>query len=141
MASTRKEYRSESIVVSFDARICIHAAECVRGLPQVFDTNRRPWIKPDEAAADRIAEVVLRCPTGALHFERLDGGPVEPIPAETTLTVVADGPIYVRGNVEVTNANGALIRKDTRLALCRCGHSANKPFCDGTHSKVGFHAE
>jgi uncharacterized Fe-S cluster protein YjdI/CDGSH-type Zn-finger protein len=63
-----KEYRGERITVTFDAGRCLHAAECVRGLPQVFDTERRPWISPDDAAAGRVAEVVRRCPSGALQY-------------------------------------------------------------------------
>ena len=73
MAKSR-QYDGDGIRVGYDARRCIHAAECVRGLPEVFDPERRPWIQPRGAAADRLAEVVMRCPSGALTFERLDGG-------------------------------------------------------------------
>lgn len=70
----RKTYEGRSITVTFEAGRCRHAAECVRGLPEVFDTGRRPWIQPDNAAADRLAEVVTRCPSGALQYRRADGG-------------------------------------------------------------------
>ena len=78
----RKAYRSEKITVSFDLERCIHSAECVRGLPAVFDAEKRPWIQPDRSDPDRVAEVVMRCPTGALQFERRDGGTEEPMPNE-----------------------------------------------------------
>lgn len=68
----RKEYRSERAVVSFDPKRCIHARYCVRGLPEVFDPSERPWVRPEQAQPDRVAEVVMRCPTGALQFERRD---------------------------------------------------------------------
>jgi uncharacterized Fe-S cluster protein YjdI len=66
--SRRKTYEGRSIAVTFEAARCQHAAECVRGLPEVFDIARRPWIQPDNAAADRTAEVVRRCPSGALEY-------------------------------------------------------------------------
>lgn len=134
-----KEYWSDEIVVTYDAARCIHAAECLRGLPPVFDTGQRPWIQPANAAADQVAEVVMRCPTGALHFARKDGGPAEPIPATNTVQVRANGPLYVRGDLAVTLADGGVL-KDTRAALCRCGASSHKPFCDNSHRAVGFAA-
>lgn len=70
MSDTRKRYTGADITVTFDAQVCRHAAECVRGLPAVFDTKARPWIQPDNATADEVAEVVARCPSGALQIER-----------------------------------------------------------------------
>ena len=134
-----REYEGEAIVVRYDARRCIHSGECVRGLPQVFDTRRRPWIDATKASADRIAEVVRRCPTGALSFQRSDGGPAEPVPESNTITVSENGPLYVRGDIEVTLSGGE-VRRETRMALCRCGKSKNKPYCDNTHCAVGFAA-
>ena len=136
-----KEYTAEAITVTFNPRLCIHAAECVRGLPAVFNRERRPWVQPDAAPPDAIAAVVLRCPTGALHFVRHDGGAPEPIPTETTILPRRNGPLFVRGPVAIRNAAGEVVRQDTRVALCRCGQSGNKPFCDGTHRQVGFEAE
>ncbi len=70
---TRKSYTGEQLVVSFDGTICEHAGECVRGLPQVFDTKRRPWIDLSEITteeqADKVREVVGRCPSHALLIE------------------------------------------------------------------------
>lgn len=66
----RKTYTGADVDVSFDAEVCAHAAECVRGLPAVFDTKRRPWITPDGAPAAQVVEVVGRCPSGALRIER-----------------------------------------------------------------------
>ena len=78
-----KRYEGERITVTFDGELCRHAAECVRGLPEVFDTDRRPWILPDEAEAEKVVEVVGRCPSGALKFHlatdepSASGDPVE----------------------------------------------------------------
>ncbi|MDT0489881.1 (4Fe-4S)-binding protein [Streptomyces sp. NPDC012600] len=70
----RRSYEGRSITVSFDAGLCEHSAVCVRGLPEVFDTGRRPWISPDGADAEQVAAVVRRCPSGALRYEHPEGG-------------------------------------------------------------------
>jgi CDGSH-type Zn-finger protein/uncharacterized Fe-S cluster protein YjdI len=133
------EYDGEDITVSYDVKRCIHARECVRGLPAVFDPDERPWIDPDAADADALAEVITRCPTGALHFERKDGGWEETVPDENVIEVVADGPLYARGDVEIVD-DGETLLTDTRVAFCRCGASGNKPLCDNSHLDVDFDA-
>ncbi len=138
MAKKLHEYRGQSILVTFDAKRCIHAAECVHGLPGVFDPQARPWIDPDGAAVDEVTDVVVRCPAGALKLERLDGGAGESTPDDNTIAVVADGPFYARGDVEVVDATGSVVVRDTRVALCRCGASDAKPLCDGKHTEAGF---
>ena len=65
----RKTYKGAEVDVSFDPDVCIHSGNCVRGLPAVFDTKRRPWITPDAAAADEVVTQVKRCPSGALQYE------------------------------------------------------------------------
>jgi uncharacterized Fe-S cluster protein YjdI/CDGSH-type Zn-finger protein len=134
-------YEDERIQVFWEPKLCIHIQNCVHGLPEVFDAESRPWIHVEAAEADRIAEVVTTCPTGALHFHRLDGGPQEEEAAgETLVEPRPNGPLFLRGRIRIEDAEGNLIREDTRVALCRCGGSANKPFCDGTHRRNGFTA-
>ncbi len=140
MSAKVREYAGKDVVVRYDVKRCIHAAECVNGLPKVFDPDRRPWVDPDAAAADPIVEVIMRCPTGALHFQRKDGGAAEPVPDLNLITVSVDGPLYARGMLQVVNNDGTLKLEDSRVALCRCGASENKPFCDGRHSEAGFKA-
>jgi len=135
-----RAYPTEAIVVYYQPRLCIHAAECVRRLPQVFNTQVRPWVHPENAPADQIAEVIAYCPTGALHYERLDGGPPEPVPP-LSFEFRPNGPLYMRGKFMVKDAGGKVIREDTRMALCRCGASKNKPFCDNSHLEISFHAD
>src|SRR5216110_1107837 len=91
-----KSYSTAAITVQFEPRRCIHAAACVFGLPEVFDPERRPWIDPQRAGADAIAGVVARCPTGALHFERHDGGPAELPDPVHQVRPTRNGPLYVR---------------------------------------------
>ncbi len=69
---TRKVYAGEEICVSFDLDICQHSGVCTHGLPEVFNVDRRPWISPDEADADRVADIVNQCPSGALQYEWTD---------------------------------------------------------------------
>ena len=141
MSNTAKPYTSDAIDVTFDTNRCIHAAECVRGLPAVFDTHKRPWIQPDKAGAGAIAAIVERCPSGALHFAHKDGSAGEAIPEQNTIHLRADGPLYVRGNVRIVTPEGAVIVEDVRMALCRCGQSHHKPFCDNSHLEVGFQSD
>lgn len=138
MSDEVRRYSGDHVEVSYDARRCIHAAECVRGLPAVFDVARRPWILPGTADADAVAAVVAHCPSGALHVARRDGAPAEQPPARALVLVTPDGPLFVSGRVRVLAADGATILEDTRVALCRCGQSANKPFCDNSHRAAGF---
>ena len=71
-------YAAPEVTVFYDQGRCRHYAECVRGLPQLFDPTRRPWIRADLADAQAVAEVVRRCPTGALHYRLWAGDPEEP---------------------------------------------------------------
>lgn len=135
-----KVYTTDAIEITWHANRCVHSAICLQGLPAVFDARRRPWIVLDAAGADAIAAVVAHCPSGALHVRRLDGGAQEQPDAEPVVTPIPDGPLAVRGNIRVLDGDGALIRADTRMTLCRCGGSANKPFCDNTHRLIGFYA-
>lgn len=54
------------------------------------------------------------------------------------VTPMLDGPLMVRGNLEIISGTGRVVARQQAARLCRCGHSNTKPFCDGTHAKVGF---
>ena len=90
-------YEGRSIVVTFDPRRCIHAEECIHGLPGVFDRERRPWIDPSLGSADQIVAVVARCPTGALNYDSFDGDQSVVPSLENLVTVAKDGPLYATG--------------------------------------------
>jgi uncharacterized Fe-S cluster protein YjdI len=135
-----QRYESAEIEVTFEPGICIHAARCLAILPQVFDVRQRRWIAPENASADDVAATVRHCPSGALRYRRLDGGPAESPDTEPSVAPQPDGPLWVRGNIDLRDPDGNLVRHVTRAALCRCGGSANKPFCDNTHRTNGFHA-
>ncbi len=127
-------YKSGEVEVRFDTSRCIHSAECVRGLPEVFDTKRTPWIEPGRAEAERVKEAVLRCPTGALTFHR--GGVEEDLAGPSQVRVQPDGPLLLRGDFRLPQPPEG--GSPSRMALCRCGASSRKPFCDGSHRGCAF---
>ncbi|MDR8392487.1 CDGSH iron-sulfur domain-containing protein [Aliifodinibius sp. S!AR15-10] len=134
-------FENDSIKITYDAKRCIHAAECVKGLKKVFDPDKRPWIQPEHEEAENIAEVVQHCPTGALHYEAKDENlENERTPAMNTVSVTPDGPIYFKGDIEIQAHDGSVIKRDSRFALCRCGKSGNKPACDNSHKNIPFSA-
>src|SRR6476620_6713609 len=108
-----RHYTSEAIDVSYDVERCRHAAECVRGLPAVFDTARRPWILPDGADPADVVGVVARCPTGALRTHTVAPTAGEPPVRPTEITAVPGGPVPVRGDLHVRGHE-----RETRAALC-----------------------
>ena len=133
-------YKGKSIRVTFDVELCTHVAECLRGLPKVFNTFRRPWIRPDLAEADEVARVIEKCPTGALQYSRLDGGPEEAVPEENIIRILPNGPYYFHGNVELQDETGNPFARGLRFALCRCGATQNAPACDNSHFRIMFSA-
>jgi uncharacterized Fe-S cluster protein YjdI len=76
-----RRYTRDGAAVTYEVALCRHAGECVRGLPAVFDTARRPWIQPQNASVDELERVVALCPTRALKFERDPAITAPPTPA------------------------------------------------------------
>lgn len=126
----------ERVRIHFDGSRCIHARNCVLGLPEVFRANvDGPWIHPDAASPEEILALAERCPSGAIAVERLDGGAPEQPSGRNVVAVWENGPYAVRGTVKVGDGPPR-----TRATLCRCGASSRKPFCDGAHRDAGFTA-
>jgi uncharacterized Fe-S cluster protein YjdI len=132
-----KTYATDEVVVEWEPSLCYHSHNCVRSLPQVFDATRRPWVDVNAATADEIETAVGRCPSGALRTRRLRARAVEPR-EKPQVVASANGPLLVTGGVCVLDAEGNVLYEGEKAALCRCGGSSNKPFCDGTHAKNGF---
>ncbi len=143
MSDTLKEYSNKDITIVWKQEKCIHSANCVRGLPGVFNPHERPWIKVKNADTPHLKETIEKCPSGALTWKNLatenfDKDVDQAVGEGVKLNVFADGPILVKGNFEITDSEGNVLEKQDNVALCRCGASANKPFCDGAHKKIGF---
>src|SRR5262245_53174682 len=137
-STVERVYRNDQIEITWEPSLCVHFAECVNGSPRAFDPRRHPWVDVNAETPEHLAEIVARCPTGALHARLLSGAPAETVPGEPMIIPLQDGPLILRGQIQILARHGQLIREDTRVALCRCGHSRNKPFCDDSHYRVGF---
>ena len=134
----KRTYTNDDMRVLWDSSLCIHSAHCIKMGEGAFDPSRRPWVDLSQASTDTIVAAIEDCPTGALRYERLDGGPQEVPPTQTTIVPYPNGPLMVRGEVEVSDRNGNLFVAAPRVALCRCGSSENQPFCDLSHRGSTF---
>ncbi|HLO70021.1 MAG TPA: (4Fe-4S)-binding protein [Flavipsychrobacter sp.] len=139
-----KHYTNGEITITWKPNQCIHSKLCWTGLAEVFNPRERPWIKMDAATTASIIAQVEKCPSGALSYfrneEKIENKNPE-VDVDTIVEVAANGPLLVYGNITIKNKNGEEIKKNKVTALCRCGASANKPYCDGTHVKIGFKDE
>jgi CDGSH-type Zn-finger protein/uncharacterized Fe-S cluster protein YjdI len=125
-----------SLDLIFDEQRCIHSRHCVLGLPQVFKANvEGPWIDPDAATVEDLLTVAHMCPSGAIRYDRKDGGADEAPPPVNLAQLRENGPIGIRAQILL---NGTAI--GMRATLCRCGASNNKPYCDGSHNAITFRA-
>jgi uncharacterized Fe-S cluster protein YjdI len=131
-------YTGKNVTILWKPHLCIHSKKCWHGLPSVFKPGERPWITVEGAEAELVIDQVHQCPSGALSIAE-DNQP-QPTMSEqrTILEVVPNGPLLVKGTVEVKHADGRIEVKEEKCGICRCGASANKPFCDGSHRKNGF---
>lgn len=126
--------RGTQLTLKFDPRRCIHARFCVLGLPHVYKANvEGPWIDPDAASVEANIAVAHNCPSGAIRYERNDGGPEEGRPHVNLVRLLENGPYAFRAPVMIDGEFAGF-----RATLCRCGASKNKPFCDGSHLDIGF---
>jgi CDGSH-type Zn-finger protein/uncharacterized Fe-S cluster protein YjdI len=132
-----RRYTGE-VDITYNLKRCIHAEHCVRHLSSVFDKAKRPWINPDGAPVELVASVIEQCPSGALHYERKDGVN-EPILERNIIKLRRNGSLEIRGDLAVYGTTVEL-QHETRVTLCRCGASNNKPFCDNTHKAIAFQA-
>jgi CDGSH-type Zn-finger protein/uncharacterized Fe-S cluster protein YjdI len=131
-------YGGESLDIVWDGSLCIHVGECGRAKNDLFVGGRQPWCQPDLVSAEVAVEVVHRCPTGALSVERKDGGTGERSDDKNVIVVANNGPLYARGDLRIDGAPEGSPGTSFRAALCRCGDSKNKPFCDNSHEENGF---
>jgi CDGSH-type Zn-finger protein len=122
------------ITVRDDRSICVHAGFCGTRLTNVW--GQVPETGESTVRAQVIA-MVEKCPSGALTF-RFDGDDVEPL-LPAAIAATDDGPLWVTGGIPVSITDGTTLETRNRLTLCRCGASANKPLCDGSHKDAGFH--
>lgn len=142
MKDITKKYTNGEVTIVWKPSTCIHSTLCWNskmGLPEVFNPKERPWIKPENGATEKIVEHVKKCPSGALSFYYNNEKP-QPVEttAENVVETMPNGPLMVYGNLVVKDTSGNETHKNKVTAFCRCGASNNKPYCDGSHVKIGF---
>lgn len=138
-----KTYDTGEITVVWQPHKCTHSAICFRGLPSVFNPQNRPWVTVDGADRHTIARQVEQCPSGALSYrtngEEKNGEQPEAKPdAAILIEVSPNGPLLVHGIIVVKDEAGNTVEKSPTTAFCRCGQSHIKPYCDGSHARMGF---
>lgn len=128
-----KTYNNGEVTVVWKPTLCIHSEKCVKGLPEVFKPKSKPWIQVEGAGSEALVAQVRQCPSGALTIL---GDETEPEVA-LKMKVASGGPLLVQGTVKVIHPDGTEEERKNP-ALCRCGLSSNKPYCDGSHKASDF---
>ncbi len=123
-------YIGKKITIHDDRGICSHAGFCTDGLPKVFRMATEPWIDADAETVEKIINTIKKCPSGALSYS-VDGKLFNSFSDQPEITITEDGPYFVKGTIELKDADHPESKE--HYALCRCGKSRNKPFCDGQH--------
>lgn len=133
------KYTNNEITIVWKPHVCIHSKLCWKQLGDVFKPAERPWVKIDGADSQTIMAQVDKCPSGALsYYKNEEAEENKNISAESIVEVAPNGPLLVYGNITVKHSDGEEIKKNKVTAFCRCGQSSNKPYCDGTHTKIAF---
>lgn len=153
-----REYSNGEITVFWKPDACIHSTVCFMKLRKVFDPTKRPWVNMQGATTQEIITIVEQCPTDALTWkwnrnltsaekeelnskpvgEEMVPTPVVPPTSVTEITIIENGPVLIKGKFKMSKTSGEQIKTTEQIALCRCGSSKNKPFCDGSHRTTGF---
>ena len=128
----RDDYAGQAISIHDNRGICAHAARCTESLQTVFKLGEEPWIDPDGDTGAKIAAVVEQCPSGALSYS-VEGVEHRDRDSEPMILIVPNGPYAVKGGATVQGAEWGEGASREHFALCRCGHSQNKPLCSGAH--------
>lgn len=139
-----KTFGGKNITIYDNRGVCSHRGFCVRELPEVFIKNGRPWINPDGASIDKIIEICEKCPSGALSYSLPGGERIKSLVGREEKLIISprefdyDGPYEITGGIELDDCNDSKPETEEHYALCRCGASKNKPFCNGEHREIKF---
>ena len=127
----RLVFEGDPITFYENIAICSHAGFCPSGKPDKW----RPEDGEQEFTDEELIEKVRKCPSGALSYAR---GDTEHRDQERPckVRVKHDGPLEIEGGIELRNTEWGEGASREHYALCRCGASKMKPFCDGTHDKM-----
>ncbi len=126
-------YEAADVTVTYNPRLCSHAAECGRLAGHIFNTRQKPWVQPDNGTVAEVEAVIAACPSGALAL----AGPKHMKNDEAEIRVEHNGSYWVCGPSIAAHSAGEGATPE-KYVLCRCGMSGNKPYCDGTHRDKGW---
>ena len=132
-----RDFGAPDITVHFNRSICAGASECVHALPSVFESSSGDWIHPEKAPVEEVIAAVKKCPSGALTYT-LAGETVLAQEKEVSIRIAKNGPYVVKGAVDIDAPKWSKNASPTNFTLCRCGKSANAPFCDYSHGEQGW---
>ena len=136
-----KHYSNGEVTVVWQPHLCIHSTKCFKNLPTVFDPRKRPWVTPEGATTEQIVGQIKQCPSGALSHQIAESKTNQEEKLDVVVTEIEllnNGPLLVSGTIKIKDSVGNISEKEGVTALCRCGASCSKPFCDGSHVKIGF---
>lgn len=137
------KYSNGEVTVIWKPDTCIHSRICWTELQSVFNPSQKPWVNMEGAGTEKIIEQVKKCPSGALSYQlnkQMENEQKETSESANVAQILIkpNGPILVTSDCVITHSNGVVENKKATTAFCRCGASANKPFCDGSHRKIEF---
>ena len=133
--SYKGEVEGKKVTISYTPVLCGHIGACQKLHKAVFDPSKKPWVQVENGTIDGIKSVVEACPSGALRLAIGSEGEHHIDSDEVSVTIEKNGP-YVVKNTELEAEFSGAGASMQEYILCRCGHSKNKPFCDGTHHDI-----
>ena len=133
-ADRARRIRGRDIVFTDDRPLCTHAGFCANRRTDVWEMV---GASADPEVRARMEDMIGLCPSGRLALEPQETGGEE-ASSDPEILLEADGPLWVRGEITIRAADGSTWEARDHVALCRCGKSRNKPFCDDTHGEIGF---
>ncbi|MBP2326610.1 CDGSH-type Zn-finger protein [Kibdelosporangium banguiense] len=121
--------------------LCIHAAFCIgrtRPIAKMLDDSGDPDVR------SHIMGLIDHCPSGSYAYSLSRDTETIEADLQPAISVLEEenglaSALWVTGRVPVERSDGQPVEARNRMTLCRCGHSSNKPLCDGTHRQIGFH--
>ncbi len=132
-----KHYTQGDLTITWQPDICIHSGICARTLPAVFKPKDRPWVQMENGSNAEIMAAIDKCPSGALSYENA-AATASPTANTQNIDIKDNGPIIIDGPTQINYKGETLENDSKKIALCRCGASQNKPYCDGSHSKIDW---
>jgi uncharacterized Fe-S cluster protein YjdI len=141
-----KEFSNGEVTVFWQPELCIHSANCLIGLPEVFSTKKKPWVNVHASNTKAIMKIIDTCPSRALLYQKsskfVTSKPRATVKKKAKFArvqILKNGPALITGNFIVRDQKRKKIKIENEVvAICRCGGSKKKPFCDGSHQAVGF---